>query len=548
MSEKFRGVERQGENFLFNPKKLNLPYTIFIIKPGTCVNWTICQDILAVIEGQGFEIRSVANRELTRQEAENIYYKHAGKDYFNKLVAYATTGESLTVLLSHPTTDPISLMKKLLGNRDPEVAKKTEPDSLRAKYGKDIFRNEFYSSDDQLGANKDRDIFRFPIPQSEPLFKIDRQRISFSSLWSFLHPKNMEHSDVNGRLDVFAVYGPVSKRFPISWFSKQGQIAIKRYLRVFRAEKIDKEKDRLGLKEAEKLNSEANLTSTKKLRTTGKIKIDHRLHLPPNVIVDEETITTIWSELTAEDQSMCEDFCTLLAGRELTHVVTDKEVESMVKEMNRKDLLAVLMGAKGNGAKVMMEEMSVQEPQEFQHSQLTLRKLLAPLETDYYGRYEFRALQNAILEDRRIRLNVWAAQILQIPVEKIKLNKHLNPAASTASRRDPRSLDYTLSRTQPLPLITKKRNIAETPLDFPISIVDKKKYMPNEEALVRNKLLHRHAFKFTPLDEQKHIPSETVYLMRNLNEGRNADWNNYATLKGNAVGSYIKYKSRFDHK
>lgn len=199
MSEKFRGVEISGTDLLFDPKKINLSYTLFVIKPEICLNWSLCQEIIGQLETAGFEIRSVANRELTRREAENLYFKHEKKDYFNKLVSYSSTGESLVLLLSHATGDPISLLKSMVGNKDPEVAKKTEGEanSLRAKYGKDIIKNEFYASDDQMAANKERDIFRFPIPQREPHLKMDRNKIGLESLWNFLHPKNLEHSDVS---------------------------------------------------------------------------------------------------------------------------------------------------------------------------------------------------------------------------------------------------------------------------------------------------------------------------------------------------------------
>lgn len=196
MSEKFRGIEITTDDLLFDSKKINLPYTIFIIKPETCLNWHLCQDIIGQLEAEGFEIKSVANRELTRQETENIYYNHQRKDYFKKLVSYNATGESLVLLLSHASSDPILTLKKLVGPKDPEAGKKSDADSLRSKHGKDIIKNEFYASDDQLSANKERDIFRFPIPQRQPLLKMDKYKIGLESLWTFLHPKTMEHSDV----------------------------------------------------------------------------------------------------------------------------------------------------------------------------------------------------------------------------------------------------------------------------------------------------------------------------------------------------------------
>lgn len=373
---------------------------------------------------------------------------------------------------------------------------------------------------------------------------------------------------MNGRLDIFAVYGPTSKRFLISKFSKQGQTAIKKYLKMFRAGLVEKEKERLGIKQegAQKPTSQASSKPRLVMKATrksppkpGETRVrhdpnkympDHRLHLPPMLVVDEEAIIHLWSELSAEDREMCEDYCTLLSGRELTHAVTDAEIDGMIDEMNRKDLLRVLMGSKGNGAKVMMEEMSVKEPEEYQHTEITIKKLLQKLTTDYFGRYDFRELQNVILEDRRIRLNAWAAKILDIPVQKIPINKHVNPKATLKEKADPKNLNYTLTRLQPLPMITKKVNLAAVPTDFPVSIIDKKKYMANEAALVRQKLLHRHAFKFTPLEPDgiANAPWSTVFLMKNINEGRNGDWNNYAGLKGNAVESYVLTKSRFDVK
>lgn len=104
----------------------------------------------------------------------------------------------------------------------------------------------------------------------------------------------------------------------------------------------------------------------------------------------------------------------------------------------------------------MIEEIDIKEPADFQHNKLTIKKLFENLETDYYGRYDFREMQAVIMEDRRIRLNAWVARILDIPIEKIKLNKHINPASTKKDKSDPKSLNFTLSRIQPLPVITKK--------------------------------------------------------------------------------------------
>lgn len=87
----------------------------------------------------------------------------------------------------------------MIGPTNPEVAKREDPESLRAKFGTDIMRNEFYGSDTKTAANKERDIFMFPIPQKIPDFHFDKFKISLEMLIKFLYPLNIEHSNVNSR-------------------------------------------------------------------------------------------------------------------------------------------------------------------------------------------------------------------------------------------------------------------------------------------------------------------------------------------------------------
>lgn len=80
---------------LYNHKRINLPYTIAILKPELVINPEKVQEIINTIEESGFDIRFLIQRELTQQEAENLFYKHKGKDYFKKLISYNTSGESM---------------------------------------------------------------------------------------------------------------------------------------------------------------------------------------------------------------------------------------------------------------------------------------------------------------------------------------------------------------------------------------------------------------------------------------------------------------------
>jgi len=104
--------------------------------------------------------------------------------------------------------DPITWLKKLLGNKTPGDAKTENPNSLRGLFGIDIIKNGFYASDNPKAANKERDIFKFPIPEKVPDFNYERYKVTLEDLFKFVFPSNLEHSNSTGRLDIFALYGP----------------------------------------------------------------------------------------------------------------------------------------------------------------------------------------------------------------------------------------------------------------------------------------------------------------------------------------------------
>lgn len=80
---------------------------------------------------------------------------------------------------------------------------------MRAKFGKTILKNELHGSDTPSDANKERDVFKFPIPQKIPEFHFDKMKLKMETLFKFLFPPNLEHANVNERLDIFALYGPI---------------------------------------------------------------------------------------------------------------------------------------------------------------------------------------------------------------------------------------------------------------------------------------------------------------------------------------------------
>lgn len=122
-------------DLFFDPTKENLSYTVAIIKPDTSFKqknvkyfkiynyFFQIQEIINIIESEGFIIKNILQRELVKEEIINIFYKHTNKPYFEEILQYMLSGESVILLLCHEIEDPIKKWKKIIGISDPFEAK-----------------------------------------------------------------------------------------------------------------------------------------------------------------------------------------------------------------------------------------------------------------------------------------------------------------------------------------------------------------------------------------------------------------------------------------
>ena len=62
-------------------------------------------------------------------------------------------------------------------------------------------------------------------------------------------------------------------------------------------------------------------------------------------------------------------------------------------EINKNDLLDLLIIEKGNAAKIMIEDIALEEPKEIIYNKEIIKILFKDLNTDYYNRFEFNDLQ-----------------------------------------------------------------------------------------------------------------------------------------------------------
>lgn len=89
---------------------------------------------LALLKNNGWNIIQKKRCVLTQEQAEALYKPHKGKEFFNDLCRYMSSGECLCCLCQKDCDDPIKDMSSL-------------KDKVRDKWGKDEMKNAMHSSD-----------------------------------------------------------------------------------------------------------------------------------------------------------------------------------------------------------------------------------------------------------------------------------------------------------------------------------------------------------------------------------------------------------------
>ncbi|XP_066428276.1 thioredoxin domain-containing protein 3 [Molothrus aeneus] len=131
--------DAQKELKFFFPEE----HTFALIKPDAA---THKDEIMKKVKEAGFSISKVKEQALTREMALHFYKDHEGKPFFDDLVNFMTQGPSVIMVLSKENA--VEEWKKLMGPPDPEEAKKTCPESIRAQFAHDILANAVHGSSD----------------------------------------------------------------------------------------------------------------------------------------------------------------------------------------------------------------------------------------------------------------------------------------------------------------------------------------------------------------------------------------------------------------
>ncbi|NXS21393.1 TXND3 protein, partial [Mystacornis crossleyi] len=116
--------------------------TFALIKPDAAKNHK--DEIMKKVQEAGFTITKVKEQALSREMATQFYKDHEGKPFFEQLVNFMTAGPSVIMVLSKKNA--VEEWRQLMGPTDPEEAKKTCPESIRAQFAHDILSNAVHGS------------------------------------------------------------------------------------------------------------------------------------------------------------------------------------------------------------------------------------------------------------------------------------------------------------------------------------------------------------------------------------------------------------------
>jgi nucleoside-diphosphate kinase len=120
--------------------------TLFIIKPDA-VRRNQVGAILRTVEKAGLRIARLRMLELTVDQAAKFYQVHKGKGFYDKLVAYMSSGRCVVAALEG--AEAITRLRSICGATDPAVAARG---TIRASFGINVTMNSVHASDSPVSA------------------------------------------------------------------------------------------------------------------------------------------------------------------------------------------------------------------------------------------------------------------------------------------------------------------------------------------------------------------------------------------------------------
>jgi len=127
--------------------------TFIMLKPDT-IQRDLIGEIIGRLERRGLKFVAMKLVRMDKKTAEKLYEGHYGKDFFEHLVRYVTSGPVVVAVVESKYC--ISVVRKMLGATDPKEA---DAGSIRGDFGLEMRRNVVHASDSVETAEREMLLF-----------------------------------------------------------------------------------------------------------------------------------------------------------------------------------------------------------------------------------------------------------------------------------------------------------------------------------------------------------------------------------------------------
>lgn len=127
--------------------------TLVLIKPDA-VRRGLVGEIIARFEKKGLRIRGLKMLKMTRDLAENLYEVHRGREFYNPLIEFMTSGPVVAMVLEGESV--VEVVRAMIGPTD---GTKAPPGTIRGDYSLSNRENLVHASDSYESAQREIKLF-----------------------------------------------------------------------------------------------------------------------------------------------------------------------------------------------------------------------------------------------------------------------------------------------------------------------------------------------------------------------------------------------------
>ncbi len=130
--------------------------TLVIVKPDAVARGLV-GEIVGRLEAKQLRVAAAEMRVIDRDTAASHYAEHEGRDYYDALVDFITSGPALVMIVEGPE-DAWKVVRAMMGATNPLDA---APGTIRGDLARETSRNLVHGSDSAQSAVREIGIF-FP--------------------------------------------------------------------------------------------------------------------------------------------------------------------------------------------------------------------------------------------------------------------------------------------------------------------------------------------------------------------------------------------------